>query len=69
VLSTIEGKKSPKAGAVFPSMMIRTFQPAFSELVEAAYKDLFALHAQKTWELPTDKRSRSSVERMRQATS
>lgn len=50
-----EGKKTSKAGSVFAKHADAEFQKGFSEMVEAAYSDLFGLHRQETWTLSTDK--------------
>lgn len=50
-----EGKKSSMAGGVFSKHDDSEFQPAFAELVETAYKELFSLHGQKAWELAPEK--------------
>lgn len=50
-----EGKKSTKAASVFNKHDDAEFQAGFSELVETAYSDLFSLHGNSAWTLPTDK--------------
>lgn len=50
-----DGKKATKAASVFSKHDDAEFQKGFSELVESAYKDLFALHGKDTWGLPSDK--------------
>lgn len=50
-----EGKKTPKASAVFTKHNDEDFQKGLSELVESAYTDLFSLHGKDSWSLSTDK--------------
>lgn len=50
-----EGKKSTQAASVFNKHDDAEFQAGFSELVETAYSDLFSLHGDSAWTLPTDK--------------
>jgi hypothetical protein len=50
-----EGKQTDKAAAVFSHHGDADFQKAFEELVKAAYGDLFALHKDAAWKLPSDK--------------
>jgi len=50
-----EGKKSTQAASVFNKHDDAEFQAGFSELVETAYSDLFSLHGNSAWTLPTDK--------------
>ena len=50
-----EGKKTPKASAVFTKHNDEDFQKGLSELVETAYMDLFSLHGKDSWSLSTDK--------------
>lgn len=50
-----EGKKSTPAASAFNKHDDAEFQTGFSELVETAYSDLFSLHGDSAWMLPTDK--------------
>lgn len=50
-----DGKKNAKAGSVFNKHDDTEFQAGFSELVAHAYADLFSLHGDAAWSLPTDK--------------
>ena len=50
-----EGKKSTPAASAFNKHDDAEFQAGFSELVETAYSDLFSLHGDSAWMLPTDK--------------
>ena len=50
-----DGKKNAKATTVFNKHDDEEFQSGFAELVEAAYSDLFGLHGESAWGLPTDK--------------
>jgi hypothetical protein len=50
-----EGKKTSTGNTVFTKHNDEDFQKGLAEMVEEAYKDLFALHGKQTWELPTDK--------------
>ncbi|WP_157257225.1 DUF5343 domain-containing protein [Methyloversatilis discipulorum] len=50
-----EGKKSAAAASVFNKHDDSEFQVAFSKLVQTAYADLFSLHGDSAWALPTDK--------------
>lgn len=54
VLDT-EGKKSATAAGVFNKHNDAEFQAGFTELVATAYADLFSLHGDAAWSLPTDK--------------
>ena len=49
-----EGKKIEKASKVFLHHDEQAFQKAFSELVKAAYHELFSLHGDAAWDLDTD---------------
>lgn len=50
-----DGKKNAKAATVFNKHDDGEFQTGFAELVQAAYSDLFGLHGDSAWALPTDK--------------
>lgn len=50
-----KGKKTPKADTVFTKHDDKEFQQGLAEMVKNAYKDLFSLHGEATWELPNDK--------------
>jgi hypothetical protein len=50
-----EGKKTDRASSTFAQHEDGAFQKSFSELVEAAYSDLFQLHGTDTWSLPSDR--------------
>ena len=50
-----EGKKSSQAASVFNKHDGAEFKAGFSELVKTAYSDLFSLHKDGAWTLPTDK--------------
>jgi hypothetical protein len=50
-----ESKKNPKAVSVFNKHDDAEFQAGFAELVQTAYGDLFGLHGDSAWSLPTDK--------------
>lgn len=50
-----ESKKDPRATSVFNKHDDAEFQAGFSELVQNAYADLFSLHGDTAWTLPTDK--------------
>ena len=50
-----ENKKDPRATSVFNKHDDAEFQSGFSELVQKAYTDLFQLHGDAAWNLPTDK--------------
>lgn len=50
-----ENKKNAKAAGVFNKHDDAEFQTGFAELVQAAYADLFGLHGETVWSLPTDK--------------
>ncbi|MXI47075.1 hypothetical protein GRW89_11220 [Pseudomonas moraviensis] len=50
-----EGKKGPAVGAVFSQHDDEDFQAGFSDIVRAAYNDLFNLHGENAWTLPTPK--------------
>ena len=49
-----EGKKAENASKIFLNHEDAAFQKAFSELVKAAYKELFSLHGEAAWSLDTD---------------
>ncbi|MPZ18119.1 MAG: hypothetical protein GEV06_09440 [Luteitalea sp.] len=48
------GNKTSKATSVFTKHNAEDFQKGLSDLVESAYKDLFALHGKDAWDLSTD---------------
>lgn len=50
-----EGKKTSGAISVFTKHVDAEFQKGFAELVEAAYSDLFTLHGENAWTLPSEK--------------
>lgn len=50
-----ESKKNPKAVGVFNQHDDAEFEAGFAELVKSAYGDLFGLHGDTAWSLPTDK--------------
>jgi hypothetical protein len=50
-----EGKKTPAATKVFSKHDDAEFAKAFGDLVKDAYKDLFSLHGDKTWDLDQNK--------------
>jgi len=50
-----EGKRTEKAELVFSKHTDEDFQKAFEEMVKESYADLFALHRDSAWGLPTDK--------------
>lgn len=50
-----DGKKNAKAATVFNQHDDAAFQAGFAELVASAYSDLFTLHGEQAWTLPTDK--------------
>lgn len=50
-----ESKKNAKAVGVFNKHDDAEFQAGFAELVQSAYGDLFGLHGDSAWSLPTDK--------------
>lgn len=50
-----EGKKGQKAGSVFNQHEDEDFQRGFAELASSAYSDLFELHGDEAWSLPTSK--------------
>jgi Family of unknown function (DUF5343) len=49
-----DGKQIEKAVSVFYQSDL-DFQKGFEELIKTAYADLFTLHKDNTWNLPTDK--------------
>lgn len=49
-----DGKQIDKAAAVFYQSGT-DFERGFEDLIKTAYADLFALHKENTWGLPTDK--------------
>src|ERR1700681_4489797 len=49
-----EGKQTEKAASVFYQSG-KEFERGFEDLIKTAYKDLFALHKDATWDLPADK--------------
>ena len=50
-----ESKKDPRATGVFNKHDDAEFQSGFAELVQKGYADLFSLHGENAWALPTDK--------------
>jgi hypothetical protein len=50
-----EGKKTPEASAAFSKHEDSEFQAALGALVEGAYRELFALHGEAAWALPSEK--------------
>ena len=50
-----ESKKNAAAATVFSKHDDSEFQTGFSKLVQTAYADLFSLHGDSAWSLPTDK--------------
>lgn len=50
-----DGKKTQKAGVVFTKHDTAEFHKGLSEMVEAAYSELFSLHGKDSWNLPKDK--------------
>ena len=46
-----DGNKTEAAGKIFSLHQDKDFQKAFAQLVTTGYKELFALHAEKTWDL------------------
>lgn len=48
------GKKTEMAGKVFSQHNDAAFQKQFSDVVKAAYADLFVLHGDNTWTLGTE---------------
>lgn len=50
-----EGKKGPAVGNVFTQHADEDFQAGFSEIIKNAYEDLFGLHGEDAWTLPTAK--------------
>jgi hypothetical protein len=50
-----DSKKNASAAGVFNKHDDAEFQAGFAELVQAAYADLFGLHGETAWSLPTDK--------------
>ncbi|HWX67829.1 MAG TPA: DUF5343 domain-containing protein [Rhodanobacter sp.] len=50
-----DGNKSATASAVFNQHEDADFQEGFGKLVKAAYADLFSLHGDDAWSLPTNK--------------
>lgn len=49
-----EGNRTAKASAAFSKHSDEDFQKAFKELVKEGYSELFALHSDSAWTLPTD---------------
>lgn len=49
------GKRTSRAETVFTRHDDGEFQAGLADLVKIAYQELFALHGDKAWELPTDK--------------
>jgi hypothetical protein len=49
-----KGAKTSKAATIFSKHNDSDFQKGFSEIVQAAYKDLFDLHGGDAWKLGTD---------------
>lgn len=50
-----DGRKGQKVGSIFNQHEDEDFQRGFAELVSAAYSDLFDLHGEEAWSLPTSK--------------
>lgn len=50
-----EGNKIPAAAKVFSQHSDEDFQPAFAAMIAEAYSDLFSLHNDQAWTLPTNK--------------
>jgi hypothetical protein len=50
-----EGKKTSAATKVFSKHDDAEFAKAFGDLVKTGYKDLFALHGDGSWQLPSNK--------------
>jgi hypothetical protein len=50
-----EGKKVPTSASVFSKHNDAEFQKEFSQLVHHSYADLFELHGEEAWTLPSDK--------------
>jgi len=46
-----DGSKTEAAGQIFSLHQDKDFQKAFAQLVTTGYKELFALHGEKTWGL------------------
>ena len=46
-----DGNKMDAAGKIFSLHQDKDFQKNFSQLVSTGYKELFALHGEKTWDL------------------
>lgn len=46
-----DGSKTEAAGKIFSLHQDKDFQKAFAQLVTTGYKELFALHSEKTWGL------------------
>jgi hypothetical protein len=49
-----DGKKTPQAGSVFSKHDDPDFQKGLAEMIEKAYADLFSLHGNNAWTLPTN---------------
>jgi hypothetical protein len=50
-----ESKKTARAASIFNKHDDAEFQNGFAELIQSAYADLFGLHGDSAWSLPTDK--------------
>jgi hypothetical protein len=50
-----DGKKTNEAGPIFSKHEDSEFQKAFADLVKSSYSDLFDLHGNEAWSLPSDK--------------
>lgn len=50
-----DGNRNSSAAKVFAQHTDDDFQPAFAELIQNAYPDLFALHGGEAWELPVER--------------
>ena len=51
----VDGKKNSAAATVFNKHDDAEFQSGFAQMVATAYADLFGLHGEAAWSLPTDK--------------
>lgn len=50
-----DGKKGQKVGSVFSQHEDDEFQRGFADIVSSAYSELFELHGEEAWTLPTAK--------------
>ena len=50
-----DGKKGQKVGSIFNQHEDEDFQRGFADLVTSAYSELFELHGENAWSLPTSK--------------